>query len=234
MPNTTWKSIRLRTGRVTKLDDCGRPVDEKSAIVFEGLITAKYKHNYEKGEDTVQKDGKGDLCIVDKAPDKYKNTELELEFCGVIPELFSVITGQPLIVDASGAGTGFGLRTFAPDAFWAFEGWTDVPGAACGTGGKPHGYFLLPFLGAGQVGDTELGEKAAKFTITGTTLLGNGWGTGPYKVVMGGTPPTLTPSKLLTALPSDQGFLVDMVTAPIPEVTDGLVDLTAADIVVTP
>lgn len=230
MTNNTWKSIRLRSGRVTKLDDCGRPVTEKSAIVFEGLITAKYKHNYEKGEDTTVKDGKGDLCLVDKMPDKYKNTDIELEFCGVIPELFGVITGQPIIVDGSGNATGFGLRTFAPDAYWAFEGWTDVPGAACGTGGKPHGYFLLPFLGAGQVGDIELGEKNAKFTITGTTLLGNGWGTGPYKVVMAGTGESAAPSKLLTALPSDQGFLADMVTAPIPKVTEGLVDLTAADL----
>jgi len=69
------------------------------------------------------------------------------------------------------------------------EMWSNVPAAACEPGqGQQYGYFLIPFLKGGVLGDFTVGNDAVNFTLSGANSKdGNGWGVGPYDVVLDDT-----------------------------------------------
>jgi hypothetical protein len=223
--------IRGQAFRVTVLDNCGVPlVGPKSTFVSDQFISVKLTPDSIDGEDTAQKNAAGKLCVVDKAPDILKNVKAEITFCKVDPELISATTGQELIVDWEGnpSGVAFGDQA---DVNWALEVWADIPGTACGSGGKPYGYHLLPLFPAAKLGEWTIEEKLASFSITATTLIGNGWGVGPYKVTMnpGATeqdPPV--PGPLLLPLSPDKQLFLDRVTVPPPTPVCGSAALPAA------
>ncbi|NMO00825.1 hypothetical protein HH308_06310 [Gordonia sp. TBRC 11910] len=219
MPTTCWPSIRGLAMRLTKVDSCGAPiVGPKSTIESDGYVSAKVTLEYEDGESTNQKNAAGKLCVVDQAPAQLKNASVELAFCGVNPDLLVMTTGQDLVVDEAGNGVGVSIGDPTFDAFWALEMWSDVPGAACGAGARPFGYFLLPFFTAAKLGDFTIEEKLANFSVTATTKRGNGWGVGPYDVTLqpAVAPALPAPGPLLTALSADKHLHMQEVKVPPP------------------
>lgn len=79
--------------------------------------------------------------------------------------------------------------------------------------------MLLPFVVGGVLGDIEItGEDAVTFSMTGAyTKGGNGWGVGPYDVLMDNTTPPGVEAPLPTALdPFDHMLLVSTSVAPPP------------------
>lgn len=232
MPNTVWGSIHANRMRLTKLDSCGAPITEavnKSMLVTKGIVKIGLTMEWEDGEDTVVKNGNGEICMQHKDPDQLKYVSAEIQFCGVDPEAWSMITGQPLIIDGAGNAVGYKLSSDPIEVNFALETWSDVPGSACGGGFKPFGYFGLPFLGSGKLGDVELSVSAAEFTLTAQTKPGTGWGTGPYGVVRDETDKV---SKLLEPLTENDHMISQLTTVEPPAVTDGAVLLT--DFVPTP
>lgn len=223
MPNTVWPSIHAKVLRLTKLDACGVPITgvaNKSMLVSAGLVKVSITAEYEEGEDTVQKNGNGDICFQHKDPDQIKYLSTEVQFCGVDPEAWSMITGQPLVLDAEGNAVGLRLSSRPLEARVGLEVWTDVPGQACAGGQQPFGYFCLPFLGSGRVGDLELAVSAAEFTLTSQTKPGTGWGVGPYNVVRDDTDAAAPLADALTA--TDHAILLQTTVAP-PAPTNGAV-----------
>ena len=204
MPATQcYQTIRGQAMRLTAVDACGVPIiGAKSVVTSDGFISIKYTLNYEDGEDTSQKNAAGKLCAVDKAPDVLKDISAELTLCGVDPDMVYLTTGQGVVVDHAGNTVGVSIGDVDDDAFFALEVWTDIIGAGCAGGGRSWGYFLLPFFSAAKIGDITIEEKKADFTLSATTRRGNGWGTGPYNVVLhaGVDPAPPAAGKLLTAI----------------------------------
>lgn len=222
MPNSTWNSIHAKRVRLTKLDNCGVPitgVDNKSQLVTKGIVKVAYTFEWEEGEDTTVKNGNGEICFQHTDPDQLKYVSTEIQFCGVDPEAFSLITGQPLILDEAGNAVGYKVSSDPIETNFALETWSDVVGSACGGGNKPYGYFLLPFLAAGKLGDVELSVSAAEFTLTAKTSPGTGWGAGPYAVVRDST----GPAPLLEPLTAKDHYLSQLTTVAPPEPTEGAV-----------
>lgn len=204
--------LRGRRIRLTRTDGCGRPViGEASTAVSKGFISISFTANTSDTEEILVTNASGDRCVFEPANTELTGYALEIEFCEVDPDLFSLVTGQDVVLDENGNSTGFDVDTdvdLSAQGF-ALELWMGAgtsEGDACSTDGSGgnFGYLLLPFLRGGIVGDFTVENGAVTFTITGAnTRDGNAWGVGPYSdIQMSGATagPMLTPVKSTTAL----------------------------------
>lgn len=230
MPTTAWPAIRSHVVRGTKLDNCGAPViGPKSTIVSDGHVSIKVSPQYEDGEETAPKNAGGKILFVDKAQDELKYFNIEIAFSRVEPELFNMVTGQPLVINSEGEPVGFRIGASTP-ANVAIETWTDVPGTACGPDGKVYGYFLIPWLKGGRLGDFSFENALASFTITARTEMNSPWGLGPYEVVLHAPVEPATEKlagPLLTAIAADQHIHGEPTSVIYPSPTAGAIALPA-------
>lgn len=211
--------------RVTVLDSCGRvpaPETVDSFVVTNGFITLNLTSEVEDGTEIITRRADGSLCVNERTANSFKNFGVEVEFCGVDPAVLTLMTNAEAYEDYAGDLAGFTVPEGAIDKAFALELWTGLSGQACVAGAEDAGgYLLLPFVQAGVLGDVEVGsENAVTFSMTGAfTKGGNGWGVGPYDVVLdptGVTPPALPPAAPLpTALdPMDHLLMIDTGAAP--------------------
>lgn len=201
--------IQGNTMRVQTVNSCGTPlVGSCVSAVSNGFVSVEMQDQVESGQEIVVMNAAGALCVNEKSPKQLKWIEVTITFCKVDPEMFNLITGSTLVLDdsASPQAVGFQTRTsnYATGAF-GLEVWTNMAQAQCVTVGTfslaPYGYFLLPNVVEGTVGDLKIENGAVSFTVQGRTKQGTNWGTGPKTVLANMT--TGAAEKLLIALPSD-------------------------------
>lgn len=195
--------IRGRAMRVTRTDACGAKVlGPDSTVVSEGFISVALTAQTDEGTTISVTNAAGNQCILDEPAPKFTGYNIEVQFCGVNPDLIRLMTGQEMVLDsqATPQGVGFRMNTGVDgdDSGFALEVWSNVPSAAC-VGGQPsYGYFLIPFLKGGIIGDFTIQNDAINFTLTGAKSKdGSAWGVGPYDVVLDSTN---TPAPLKTAI----------------------------------
>lgn len=232
MATKTFTPLMGKRLRITALDVCGRvptPGAEDSVLVTSGFVSIALSSEVEEGTEIVQKRADGSLCVNDKQPNSFKRFNGEVTLCGVDPAALSLLTNAEIYEDYQSNPSGFVVPEGTINKAFALELWTGLSGQACDPGTEEaSGYFLLPFLQAGVLGDFSVdGENAINLSMTGAyTKSGNAWGTGPYAVMRGET--GNTPAVLPTPLdPGDHllGLLTGI--APPPE-SDGLVAFTPA------
>jgi hypothetical protein len=203
--------------RVTELDSCGRVPTGAYSLATDGFISLTLSSEVEDGTEIITKKADGSLCVNQKSANSFKRFTLEMEMCGVNPNLLSLVTNANAYKDAALDINGITVPEGPINKFFAFELWTGLSGSACAAGAaEASGYLLLPFVTAGTLGDIAVdGENAVTFSLTGAfTKGGNAWGTGPNNVVL--TAPS-TPAKIPTALdPLDHLLLIDTGLAPPP------------------
>ena len=228
MANTKCFSlVRGRAMRVTKLDGCGAPVPgPRSTVVSDGFISIGLTANTEEGEAISITNAAGKVCILDEPCPTFTGYDVEVQFCGVNPDLIAAMSGQPLVYDAGTDPTAIGFRMNSAvdgcDLGFALEVWSSVPAAVCGaSGGQSYGYFLIPFLKGGVLGDFTIENAAINFTLSGAkTKDGSAWGTGAYDVIDTGTSGTLVPGKLLAPIDENDHLHVQLTEVPPPEAED--------------
>jgi hypothetical protein len=195
--------------RVQTVNSCGTPsVGSCVSAVSTGFVSVEMQDQVESGQEIIVQNAAGVLCVNEKSPKQLKWIDVTIAFCNVDPEMFGLITGSTLVLNdaASPAAVGFQTRTsnYAAGSF-ALEVWTNISQAQCATVGTfslvPYGYFLLPNIVEGTVGDVKIENGAVSFTVSGRTKQGTNWGTGPKNVLANMT--TGAAEKLLIALPSD-------------------------------
>lgn len=220
MTNHTFVPILGKRLRVTTVDECGRidEAGEEVQIVTDGFITINLTSEVEDGVEILQRKADGTLCVNERLVNSFKRFNVEVQFCGVNPQLFTKMTNAQPYLDAAGDTAGFTVSEGSIDSHFALELWTGLAGAACEADGDsiPGGYFLMPLVAGGTFGDLEIGgENAINFTVTGAmTKGGNSWGTGHYNVVRDDTG---NDSVLPTALdPYDHLLVLDTALAPPP------------------
>jgi hypothetical protein len=174
--------------RVTRLDGCGAKVlGPDSVVTSDGFVSVALTANTDAGTAISVTNAAGKVCILDEPCPTFTGYAVEVDFCGVDPALIQLLTGQPIVTDAAGnTGIGFRMNTAvdACDYGFALEVWSSVPAAACEAGaGSSYGYFLIPFLKGGIVGDFTITNDAVNFIMTGAQSKdGSAWGVGPYDV----------------------------------------------------
>ena len=220
MSTHTFTPVLGKRFRLTSLDVCGRVTPDSVQFVGDGFVSVTLSSETEEGAEILQKKFNGGLCVNEKQSDSFKRFTLETEFCGVNPDILSIMTNAEPYEDAGGDIAGFTVPEGDIDKAFALEIWAGLSGQACGEGQEEaSGYLLLPFVQAGVLGDIEMGgEDAVTFSMTGAyTKGGNGWGTGPYDVVFGEDD---APSALPGALdPLDHLLIMDTGLA-VPSLTD--------------
>jgi hypothetical protein len=219
MATTCYIPILGKRMRVTALDSCGNvpaagTVD--SQLVTDGFISVALTAEVEDGAEIIQKKADGSLCVNEKLSNVFKRFTVEATFCGVNPSLIAMVTNARgyndyTVNNVAGVAVGEGPVTKK----FALELWTGISGQACLPGAAfLGGYFLLPFVNAGIIGDITVdGENAVNFSMTGAYTRGqNAWGVGPYNVLLNGSS---VASQLPLALdPYDHLLLVETSYAP--------------------
>lgn len=211
MPTKCLSLVKGRRIRLTRLDGCGRPVfGDCSSVVSKGFISVAFTANTTESDEINVTNAAGEVCVFEPAETTLTGYAVEIAFCEVDPELFSLVTGQPVVTDAAGNVIGFDIDTATSltGSGFALELWAgSAAGDACSTEGAQgsFGYLLLPFLRGGIVGDFTVENGSVTFTITGAaTRDGNSWGVGPYSDIQigaGGQPgPMLQPIGTTVAL----------------------------------
>ncbi|MGO1566461.1 MAG: PKD domain-containing protein [Brachybacterium sp.] len=204
MATKTASFVRGRRIRVTRVDGCGRPVyGEDSQAVSKGFISVAFTANTVESDEINQPNASGETCIYEPSVPSLSGYGVEITFCEVDPELFSLITGQEVYLNGDGdvIGLTVGTDIDMADQGFALELWAGSPtGDACANPGSgatgSFGYFLMPYLKGGMVGDFTVENGAVTFTITGATTRDNNlWGVGPYDVMLtsGEAAPLSTP-----------------------------------------
>jgi hypothetical protein len=198
--------VKGRRIRVTRLDSCGRPIyGDDSQVVSKGFISVAFTANTTESDEINVTNAAGETCVYEAAVTSLVGYGLEIAFCEVDPELFALVTGQPVVLGADGNTViGFDVDTkiSLDNSNFALELWAGSPtGDACSTEGAQgaYGYLLLPFLKGGILGDFTVENGAVTFTLTGAnTSEGNSWGVGPYDDIMLDNSATPAPGPMAT------------------------------------
>lgn len=206
MASICHNPIQGNTMRVTRLDPtgCCAPVEgDCSTVVSEGFISVAMTDNIEAPTEIKQLNAQGVYCYPPvRTPPQLNWIELTIQFCQVDPELFELVTGSPLVLDADGNAVGFGTDndSYATGRF-GLEVWTNLGGAQACANGPQYGYLLLPCVKEGTFGDVTIENGPINFTVNAVTSGFNDWGVGPYDVVLDGAG---LPSPLLSAIPTQR------------------------------
>ena len=227
MPAVCDSPIKGKMLRATKLTSCGVPVLGTGAwpvqILTKGFVSVEYSPEFDDGEEIDQRNADGESCVYEPARRRVKFMNLTITACRVDPELYTLITGMPLVVDEAGAATGMRITsTVNADTAVALELWSGTAGRKCAGGASTRprfGYFLLPQIVDGQVGDFTIENGAATFTLTGKGVENEAWGVGPYPVYL--RPTGVTP--LAQAMGARDLLHLDWTTLPPPAAVCGLV-----------
>lgn len=223
--------LQFDVARVTRLDECGEPIDSTCAYaVSEGVITLAMTNNNQDRQEYLQLNGQGNICVDEAKEAQLRWINFELTFCNVDPELFNIITAEPLVLSDAAEPVAIGWDTTqdAPlNSFFALEAWTNTGGDSCTDGVADYGYFLLPFAVGGQVSDITLENANINFTVTGRTKRNALWGTGPFNVrIIEAALDLGEPAALLTAIGSTVHRRQFWTELPPPANSCGCQDLT--------
>jgi hypothetical protein len=224
----TFAPLRGKRMRITKLDECGVPVlGPASTRVSKGFVSIAMSPQYQDATAISVVNASGETDFTDAGDDEVTGMQATITFTRVDPDLYSLISGHQVVVDGAATAVGFRLSGGNPvTGGWALESWSDLGGQAC-AGLRSYGYFLLPYLRGGRLGDFTLENGAASFSMVSRTRENAGWGTGPYDVLNTGTVEAPVPGPLLSAIgPKDYFHLQETNLAP-PAETAGLVALAA-------
>lgn len=219
---TCFSVVRGKRVRVTTLGPCGEVVTEgesedvSQVAVSEGFIQVAISSVLESGDEFVQKNANGKLCINERSPDALKRLNVVIDWCEVDPDIISMITGFPVELD-SDESVGFRIQEGETERRWALEVWTGLGGDQCGPDGQMFGYLLLPQITGATLGDVTIMNGAATFQTTGYTQGFSQWGVGPYPVIGSSDSPTVLDEPIG---PADHALL-RVTTVPPPDAECG-------------
>lgn len=216
MATKILKSIKGKTVRLTRLDECGAPVEGScTTLVSDCFVSVTLSGEYEAGTEFVQKSAWGDLCINDKDPDVLKRVNVAIQFAEINPDAVDILTAANPVI-SSGDAIGATWGTDPNETAFALEVWTKRTGVDCVAGSPEWGYFLLPFVRNGKVdGDITIENGNLTFGVMGEAFPSVGWGAGIY-----------TPNPFVENFPDGEIFGVVVTTEQPPSDTAGCVAYT--------
>lgn len=95
--------------RFTKLAANGAPLlGAENAYQTDALVQMQFGLEYEEGEEIIQRNGAGRICLTYKAPDSLKRAVIAgLQFCTPDPNVLEFLIGGEVIEDGSGNQIGY-------------------------------------------------------------------------------------------------------------------------------
>jgi hypothetical protein len=190
--------------RVTRLDACGVPVESAcSSATTDGFVEIALTKILQERQDALQLNANGDICVDKPKEPILRWYEANIQFCRVDPELFNIMTNEPLVLNDAVAPVAVGWDTAvgsASAANFALEFWVGTEDD-CDDTDVVYGYGLLPFLRQGYLTDVTFNNGVVTFTVNAITRGNSQWGVGPYNVLINQTGANAgLPGPLLTAI----------------------------------
>lgn len=167
-------SLHVVAMRATRLAADGSPVGGATgSYVSSHLMRVALNPDVEEGEEVLQKNGAGCICLTYQPPDYVKRWQLELDNCRLEPALFEMLFGAELIPGAGDAILGGVLPSGAQGcdveaAGVGFEFWTRAWDGDAPLQGFPYIRWVVP-KSIWAFGDNEFGAEALTVTLTGRT-----------------------------------------------------------------
>jgi len=229
MPTLCFPMARGRVMRLTRLDECGAPVEGVcSTVVTDGFASVTDTANYQDTEEISVPNANGALCIDDQASPALRWLDLAVQMCVTDPDAVNIMTGDPLVLDDAVAPNTVGYRidqSLTGSADFALELWSGIPNQTCPASGFPYyGYWLFPWIKDVRWGESTVANAGYLLNFTARTQVGGAWGVGPYNIRRDAvTPATLEP--LLTAIGADQPKHFQFTTLAPPTPTCGCTEL---------
>jgi hypothetical protein len=219
MATKILKSIKGKTVRLTRLDECGNVIEGScSTLVSDCFVSVTLSGEYEAGDEFVQKNAWGELCINDKDPDTLKRVNVAIQFAEINPDALDIIAEANAVISGGDTiGASFGTDTNYSS--FALEVWTKRTGVDCTTPATQEwGYFLIPFVKNGKIdGDITIENGALTLGVMGEGFpASSGWGVSPY-----------TPNGFIEAFPVGDIFGMVVTTVQPPADTGGCVPYVA-------
>jgi hypothetical protein len=183
MATSILKSIKGKTVRLTRLDECGNVVtDSCTTVVSDCFVSVTLSGEFEAGDEYVQKNAWGELCVNSKDPDVLKRVNVSIEFAELNPDALDILTNaNPVISGGDTIGASYG--TDPNYSSFALEVWTKRTGVDCTVGSsREWGYFVIPWVRNGKID----GDIAIQNGVLTLTIMGEGfpapasWDDGPY------------------------------------------------------
>lgn len=207
--------------RVTRVDNCGAPVPGENAFVSECVASVAMNPNVDVADDVIYRAANGNLCGVKRGCPTLLGYDLEFNFFQVSPQLTSVLTNQPEVLDPAGEPVGVDDCSIQCSGGFALEFWAELVGQNCtDTGAQRYLYVLIPWVSNAYLSDLEIGSEAVTFQLVGNSTAGGRWGTGPYNVVNTTVAPAApVPGKMLTPLGATchRRMQITTIAPPVPD-----------------
>lgn len=95
--------------RFARLGTSGAPlVGPDNAYETDSLVQMQFGLEYEEGEEIIQRNGAGRICLTYKAPDSLKRATISaLQFCTPDPNVMEFLIGGEVILDGDGNQIGY-------------------------------------------------------------------------------------------------------------------------------
>lgn len=188
MPSVCHSVIRAPAARVTRLGPCGEILSTGcDYATTESFVDIALTKVLQERQDALQLNANGDICVDKPKAPILRWYEVVITFCNVDPELFNIVSAEPLVLNDALTPESIGWCTL-PDSpassNFALEFWTGTEDEGCDDDEVVYGYGLLPRLTQGMIGDVTIANGVINFTVTAITRGANQWGTGPYNVII--------------------------------------------------
>jgi hypothetical protein len=185
--------------RVTRVDQCGKPIVGQNAFVTECFTSIAMNVVTDDQDDVIYRAANGSLCAVKRGCKTLLGYDIEANVQAYSPELLEVMTGSAAVLDFAGTAVGTDDCSIPCKTGFALEFWSELIAPVCSTtGNQRYLYTLLPWITNPYLNDLEIGSEAVSFQLVGSTRNGGQWGTGPFNVQAADA--ANTPGKMLTPL----------------------------------
>lgn len=183
--------VRAPAMRVTRLGPCGEILDSScSMATSESFVDIVLTKVYQERQDALQLNANGDICVDKPKAPILRWYEVAIQFCNVDPELFNIVTAEPLVLNDAASPVAVGWDTMpdsAESSHFALEFWVGTDDDDCEDDELTYGYGLLPRVVQGTIGTITVGNQVINFTVNAITRGANQWGVGPYNVIINET-----------------------------------------------
>lgn len=181
MANDCLAQVQVCALRVGRLGSTGAPsVGASNIYVSDALVTLTVTPEIEEGDEFLQKNGCGSLCVNYKSHDQIKRLGVELTLCTPDPELHEILSGGTRLTN--GAAVGWAIEPLsnstAPNGV-SLEFWTRRildDGSSDST--YPYGWWAMPRVYVKPGAKTF--ENGAQLSVfSGFATENANWGNGP-------------------------------------------------------
>lgn len=175
-------SVRSKRLRVARLHDDGTlDPGTENLYVSDALISIGTSPEIETGQEIVQRNGSGEICVYVSGDDEIKRYNLTLTLCQLDSELIEMLTGATLIT-VGGITVGLQMPKIGDDKpRVCMEAWSEARTSrqqASEDGAVLYWHWVWPNV-KWTIGDFTLDEGVLNVPLTGKAEENDSMGTGP-------------------------------------------------------